>query len=318
MTFRASEVLWLLAIVPFALAFLVVRERDRRRNARRFVSERLRGVVNLARPARPWLLALAILAAVLALAGPRAGYVTMPIAERESNRVIAIDVSNSMGAEDVGTSRIAAAKAIAARLTASQAGRIGLVVFEAGAEVASPLTTDSDAVGSLIDTIQPGEVGRPGSDLGAAILSAVRVSESDVGQKADVVLISDGEEQGTRLREAIARAKERGIAVHAILIGTSEGSTIPAPDGGVLADESGQVVTTYAHAETLQTIARSTGGVFLENPFSEHALDPLLVRRAAGKLKEREVRVPIDRFQWPLGLAFLALFLGSLANRGAE
>src|SRR5256885_5486336 len=133
MTFRTTELLWLLAIVPFALAFFVVRERERRRNARRFVSERLRGVANAVRPARPWLLALAIGAAIVALAGPRAGYRTMPIAERESNRVIAIDVSNSMAAEDVGTSRIAAAKAIAARLAASQAGRIGLVVFEAGA-----------------------------------------------------------------------------------------------------------------------------------------------------------------------------------------
>lgn len=318
MTFRSTELLWLLALVPFALVFFIVRERDRRRTARRFVSERLRGVTNAVRPARPWLLALAIAAGVVALAGPRAGYTTVPVAERESNRIIAIDVSNSMAAEDVGTSRLAAAKAIAARLVAAHAGRVGLVVFESGAEVSSPLTSDGDAVNTLIDTIQPGEVGRPGSDIGSAILAAARVAEADPGQKADVVLISDGEEQGSRLREAIALAKERGLPVHAILIGTAEGTTIPSPDGGVLEDESGQAVTTYAHAETLETVARATGGTFLENPFSAHALDPLLVRRAAGKMKQHEVRVPIDRYQWPLALAFAALFLGSLVNRGAE
>jgi Ca-activated chloride channel family protein len=318
MTFRTPELLWLAALVPFALAFLVVRERERRRVARRFVSERLRGVANPARPARPWLLALALLAALAALAGPRAGFTTVPVTERESNRVVAIDVSNSMGAEDIGTSRLAAAKALAKRLIDAHAGRVGLIEFESGADVISPLTTDSEAVLALLETILPGDVGRPGSDLGAAIDAAARVAESDPGQRADVVLISDGEDQGSLLREALTRAKAKGIAVHTILVGSPDGATIPTPGGNVLHDESGQVVTTYARGDLLQTIARTTGGTFLENPFAEHGLDPLLARRGTGKARERQVRVPIDRYQWPLALAFAFLFLGSLAHRGAE
>lgn len=316
-SFRAPELLWLLILVPFALAFLVVRERDRRRAARRFVSERLRGVANAARPARPWILGLAILAALVAFAGPRAGYTNVPITERESNRVIAIDVSNSMAAEDIGTSRLAGAKALAKRLIDAHAGRVGLIEFESGADVISPLTTDSEAVIALLDTIQPGDVGRPGSDLGAAIDAAARVTTSDPGQRADVVLISDGEDQGTRLREAMANAKERGIAVHTILVGSPNGATIPTPEG-VLHDDSGQVITTYARGDLLQTIARTTNGTFLENPFAEHGLEPLLARRGLGKAKERQVRVPIDRYQWPLAAAFALFLLGSLAHRGAE
>jgi Ca-activated chloride channel family protein len=318
MTFRAPELLWLLVLVPFGLAFLVVRERERRRIARRFVSERLRGLANPARPARPWLLGLAMLAALAALAGPHSGYMNVPVTERESNRVVAIDVSNSMAAEDIGTSRLAAAKALARRLIDAHAGRIGLIEFESGADVISPLTNDSEAVLSLLDTILPGDVGRPGSDLGAAIDAAARVAESDPGQRADVVLISDGEDQGSRLREALQKAKERGIAVHTILVGSPDGANIPLPGGEVMRDEGDQVVTTYARSDTLQTISRTTGGTFLENPFAEHALDPLLARRGGGKARERQVRVPIDRYQWPLAAAFLFLFLGSLANRGAE
>jgi hypothetical protein len=89
------------------------------------------------------------------------------------------------------------------------------------------------------------------------------------------------------------------------------------PDGSSLRDENGHVVTTYAHRDTLQQIASTTGGMFLENPFAEQALDPLLAVRAGGATKQRTVRMPIDRYQWPLALAFIALFLGSMAHRGA-
>ena len=101
------------------------------------------------------------------------------------------------------------------------------------------------------------------------------------------------------------------------MIGSRQGSTIPT-DGGDLRDESGRVVTTYAKSETLESIAGATGGIFLDNPFSAHALDPLLVARSFGAAKQKTVRVPVDRYQWPLAAAFLLFLLGSLANRGAE
>jgi hypothetical protein len=84
---------------------------------------------------RPWLLGLSIACAVLALAGPHAGYRLVPIVAREANRVLVIDVSNSMAAEDVGTSRLSAAKALAMRLADAQEGRVALVVFEADPDV---------------------------------------------------------------------------------------------------------------------------------------------------------------------------------------
>jgi Ca-activated chloride channel family protein len=317
MSFRSMVVLWLLAILPIALAFLIARERLRTRIARRFAAERLRGNTNPARSLRPWLLGSALALAILALAGPFFGYEVVPVIAREANRVLVIDVSNSMGAEDVGTSRLSAAKAIAMRLANAQDGRVALVVFEAMPEVVSPLTSDTEAVSSLIDTIQPGEIGEPGSDLGSAILAALRLIENDPAQKADLVVLSDGEDQGTRVTEAVQRARQRGVEVSTIVVGSSSGSTIPSTRGP-LRDESGEIVTTYARTDVMSEVARNTGGVMLENPFADDALHPLLGKRGALTNNETETRVPVDRYQWPLGLAFVLFLAGSVLHRGAE
>lgn len=317
MSFRSFTLLWLLAIVPFALAFFLSRERLRTRIARRFASEHLRGVANPARPLRPWFLGIALLLAVVALAGPSAGFELVPIVARDANRVIVIDVSNSMAAEDVGTSRLSAAKAIAIRLANAQEGRVALIVFEALPEVASPLTTDTEAVATLIDSVVPGEVGQPGSDVGNAIFAAIRLIESDRTQNADIVVLSDGEDQGARVEEAKRRAKAAGIPVSTIVVGTPDGSTIPTPNGP-LRDENGETVTTFARTDVLRDIAADTGGTMLENPFGAQALDPLLSFAGGATTRQTHARVPIDRYQWPLALAFFAFLAGSLLHRGAE
>jgi len=317
MSFRNLNLLWLLAVIPFALLLLLAREQLRTRLARRFASEHLRGVANPARVLRPWLITLALLASIVALAGPYRGFTLVPVLAREASRVLVIDVSNSMAAEDVGASRLSAAKAIAKRLAEAQDGRVALIVFEASADVVSPLTSDTDAVIALLDTLQPGEVGQPGSDIGTAILAAMRLIEADPLTKADIVLISDGEDQGTRVDEALRRTKLRGIAVSTVLVGSAQGSTIPTGNGP-LRDTSGEAVTTYARSEALREITSATGGRMLENPFAEHALDPLIPNARAGLLRPTQTRIPIDRYQWPLALAFFALLGGSLANRGTE
>lgn len=317
LTFRALPLLALAALAPVALVILVARERHRIHLARRFISERLRGVASPARAARPYVIALSLLAAVVALAGPRAGYTVMPIQERQSNRVIAIDVSDSMGATDVGTSRLQAAKAIADRIIASTPGRIGAVVFENRAEVVSPMTSDDEAVSELVDSIQAGEVGAPGTDIGGALLSAAHLLDSDPAQKGDIVLISDGEDQGGRIDDALRLLRQKGIVVTAIVVGSTSGSTIPGEDGGDLRDDNGQVIHTYAHPEVMQRVAQQTGGRLYVNPFGEHDLDRIAAA-PGGNPRKKNVKVPIERYQWPLALAFFALLGGSLLNRGAE
>lgn len=317
MTFRSVTLLWLLAIVPFVLAFFLWRENVRAGVARRFVNERLRGVSVPLRWLRPWLLGLAFVCSVLTAAGPFAGYETVPIVARETNRVLVMDVSNSMAAEDVGTSRLSAAKALAIRIASAQQGRVGLVVFEGAPEVVSPLTSDTDAVAALIDTITTGEVGEPGSDVGSALLAAMQLIENDPLQKADIVVLSDGEDHGTRVREALARASLRATAISTIVIGTPRGATIPT-SRGPLRDDGGEPVITAARTDVMESIASASGGMLLVNPFGAAALDPLIRDTRSATERATVARIPVERYQWPLALAFLAFCTGSLLHRGAE
>lgn len=317
MTFRDPRLLWTLAAIPFAALFFFSRERIRERLARMFVSERLRGA-NAIRFIRPWLLTAGLAFGLLALAGPLRGFMTVPVIEREANRVVVLDVSNSMLAVDLGTSRLSVAKALARRLMSEWPGRVALVEFEEVPEVVSPLTNDAEAVLFLLDSIQAGEVGKAGSDLGAALTSALRLVEAEPGAKADIVLISDGEDQGKTLDSVLKRAKSRGVTISTVLVGTPEGGTIPTPQGEMLKDDSGNVVKTAAHGEILQKIASQTGGVYIANASARSSIESLQAGAMTTTAKESKVRVPVDRYQWPLALAFVALFLGSVVNRGAE
>jgi len=317
MTFRSLPLLWLLAVVPLALLLLVVRERARLRLARRFVAERLRGVANPARVIRPYIVTIALAAALFALAGPSVGFTMTPVEEHTANRVIAIDVSRSMGANDVGTTRLEAAKALARRIIDAHEGRVGLIVFESGAEVVSPLTTDGDAVAQLADSLQPGELSQPGTDLGSSIAAGLRLLEADPGQKGDIVVISDGEDQEAHMTEGLRQAKLRGVPVSTITVGQTEGSTIPQANGRPLQKENGQWIFTYAHPEVMRTVAEGSGGHALVNPFGDRDLD-VLVARGGSSGRQKMIRTPIDRYQWPLAFAFVALICGSIVNRGAE
>lgn len=317
MTFRDPRLLWLLAAIPFAALFFFSRERVRERLARMFMSERLRGA-NTIRGIRPWLLTAGLGLGLLALAGPLRGFMTVPIVEREANRVVVLDVSNSMLATDMGTSRLSVAKALARRLMEEWPGRVALVEFEEVPEVVSPLTNDTEAVLYLLDSVQAGEVGKPGSDLGAALTAALRLVEAEPGAKADLVLISDGEDQGKTLDGVLARARNRGVVVSTILVGTPEGGMIPTPEGEPLKDDSGNVVKTQAHGEILQKIASRTGGTYIASATAESSIAPLQAKALVVTDKESKVRVPLDRYQWPLALAFVALLGASVVNRGAE
>ncbi|HVT43494.1 MAG TPA: VWA domain-containing protein [Thermoanaerobaculia bacterium] len=320
LSFRSPLLLWLLLAVPFVLLVLSRRERERRLASERFVSERLRGRDRY-RAGRPVVISLALALTFLALAGPRFGSETIDVPRRESNLVIALDISSSMDAEDVGTSRLTAAKSIVRRL-AAESGRSGLVVFEGVSQVVSPLTSDQDALVALVDTVRTGELSEPGSDLGGAVSESLRIARAGVGAVAHVVLISDGEEQGGGgVDQAIRQAKTSEVPISTIMIGTEAGAKIPMAPGRFLKDESGNEVITRARPSDMRMIAESTGGKFHANPFSERAMREILSElrmRGAGSEEDEQVHVPIERYQWPLGAAFFAFVLGSLLNRGAE
>lgn len=318
LTFAEPQRLWLLVAAPAAAMLLVARERVRAARAERFVSARVRGNSNGLRGARPWLLALALTLGVVAFAGPRLGEQVRELPTIESNLVIALDLSQSMDARDAGTSRLSAAKAIARRLIESSNARVGLIVFEASAETVSPLTEDHAAVTTLIDSLDTGELPESGSDFAKAIDEAIELAKSVGDRAVDVVILSDGEHRGRGWEETLGVARARGLRVSAVVVGTSEGAPIPIEGGGNLEDASGNQVVTRASDEPLRTIASECGGKFWSNPSEPITAEALMATEVTKSRGGRLERIPIERYQWPLGAA-LFLFLGAMVvNRGAE
>lgn len=318
LSFAEPDRLWLLVAAPAVAMLLLSRERFRMSAADRFVSARVRGNSNGLRGARAWLLALAMMLGVVASAGPRLGERVRELPAIESNLIIALDLSQSMDARDAGTSRLSAAKAIARQLIESSDARVGLIVFEANAETISPLTEDHAAVETLIDSLDTGELPESGSDFSKAIDESTELAKSVGDRAVDVVILSDGEHRGGRWEESLGVARARGLRVSAVVVGGSEGAPIPLEGGGSLEDSSGKQVVTRSSDEPLRTIASECGGRFWSNPAEPVTAEVLMDAEATIGRSGRLERIPIERYQWPLGAA-LVFFLGAMVvNRGAE
>lgn len=318
LSFREAQLLLWLVAAALALAFLIARERRRREMADHLVSEATRGISNRLRIARPYFLGIGIALAIVALAGPRAGFTRMHVAQEARQRIVVLDVSQSMDAVDVGTSRLSAGKAIARRLlTTPGVTRAGLVVFEGKAVPVAPLTTDSDALVTLLESLRSGETEEPGSDIGAGVQAALDLLGTSLAASSDIVLISDGEDQGKSLDASIAAAEAKKVKVSAVLVGGTEPVTIPT-ESGPLTTEDGETVRTTPDPSTLQRIVRATGGVFLANPSATEAEKKIAPGQTGSQRSGGEVDVPIERFQWPLTAAVFLLLLGGIANRGSD
>jgi Ca-activated chloride channel family protein len=318
LTFRDPRLLALLAAVPVLALLFAMRERRRRSLAARMVSERLRGGAAPLRTVRPWLLAAGCIAAVVALAGPRLGFETRDIVTAQTNLAILLDVSNSMAAPDAGTTRLSAAKAVAKELLGMSDGKVALVAFEGAAEVISPLTTDTAAIADLIDTLSEGELAEPGSNLGKAIDRGAQLLARAGDQRGRIVILSDGEDDGGEVDDALRKAREAGIAIATVTFGSADGSEIPTAEGPLL-DREGRIVHSTPDRETMARIARATGGAAIVNPSDARSLDAIgSGLQLRGAPTAEQLRVPIERYQWPLGAALVLFALASLAHRGAE
>lgn len=318
LTFREPRWLWALAGLPLLLGLLVWRERVRVSESARFLSERLRGRSNGLRFMRPWILTAALGLVIFSLAGPQLGVTEQEIRISGANRIFVVDVSESMAAADVGGSRLHAARSVVRALLSRAPERVALVVFEATPAVMTPLTTDTAAVDTLLDSLGVAETERAGSDIGEALLGALELARRASPDPVDIVIVSDGEHQGGPPDAAIRRAEEAGVVVHTVLIGTREGRPIPAGKGRKQ-NRDGSVIITKASDQPLRRIAAQTGGKFLDNPFMGESLLSTLAPGEQGRVRgTATITTPVQRYQIPLALSILLLLTAGVLNRGAE
>jgi len=258
---------------------------------------------------------------LVALAQPRWGFRWAELKQEGTNIVVVLDTSLSMDAQDVSPSRMERAHREIFDLVDNLRGdRVGLVLFSGGAYTRMPLSLDYQALRTMVRRSTTTTLKSQGSDLGAAIRTAVEVSgEADEADRA-IVIVSDGEDQIGNGVAAAKVARESGAHIFTVGVGTADGAPIPLKNGGFKKSKSGDVVLTKLGEQTLQEIAAVGGGAYVRSVAGSADMRAIYEDEILGKLKRaeqtvRREKIWTERFQWPLGLAWL-LGLLAFAVRG--
>jgi Ca-activated chloride channel family protein len=253
---------------------------------------------------------------VLAAARPQWGVRAETVRRRGVDVFLALDTSYSMNAEDVAPSRLARAKgAIRSLISRLRGDRVGLISFAGSALVLCPLTLDYGAAYLFLEVADTENVPEPGTSLAAAILAANSSFVAGERKFKVLVIVTDGEDLEGQLDEAIAKAREAGIIIYAVGIGTPEGRPIPVRDakGSIVEyrkDAAGQVVVSSLDERSLAQVATQTGGRYFRATTSEGELDEIYGEISQLEKKEFESKLVQnleDRYQIPLGAALLLL-----------
>ena len=238
---------------------------------------------------------IALLAIVGGLAQPHLGEEIKPQPPQRADVMVVVDVSLSMAAEDLKPSRLEHAKQqVLTLIDRLQGDRIGVIIFAGASALRVPLTLDYDAAKAVVRTIQPDSAPVPGSAVAEGVGTALRSLRTSTASTRTVLLITDGEDLGSEIPAAIAEANAQEIAVHAVGVGTPQGSPIPVRQfrgstSRLKRDSSGQVVITRLDEQSLQQLASATAGSY------RRALGP---GRELGDTYDRVVYRPnLDPFQ---------------------
>ena len=203
-----------------------------------------------------------------ALAGPSIGTSQKEIKEEGKDIFVAIDLSQSMNAVDIGPSRLQRIKFEMKNFVRNFAGdRIGLVIFSSEAFIQCPLTYDQNVLQLHLDGLNSGLVPNTGTDISAPlnlILNKFEIVESQEAKSKSIILISDGEDFGDNFQNITNKMAEIGIKVFTLGIGTTQGSTIPKGNTVIIDPKTSQPVLTRLESENLKLIAAQTDGQYFE------------------------------------------------------
>lgn len=320
--FASPEWLWLLSLVPLTLIGYWLLRQWAEYKLRRFGNKRtLRELMPERSRARGWikmsLFALAIGFVVLALARPQTGSKLRSVETFGREIVLAVDVSNSMLAEDTEPSRMARTRHAIQQLTRHMTeDHVGIVAFADDVEVLLPITSDYKMAEAKLRSLSPALIANQGTDIGEALEVALlsfsnntRTSNSRV-----IILITDGEAHDDKALAVAERAKQEGVVVCCIGIGTPEGMALKI-DGEMIEDEDGKMVVTKLNEQLLNDIAAATGGIYIRSTNASFGLDEVVAeldKIQTTELKHRNFEEYDEEYMWFLGVALLLLIVESL------
>ncbi|MDR3256526.1 MAG: VWA domain-containing protein [Endomicrobium sp.] len=311
--------LLLLLIPAFAVFFYVVLKKRKTMLALLISSINMSSLaaVNLKAYAIKYILLLAgLFFIVLAMARPQYGYKIRTIIKESSEIVIALDVSRSMLAEDSKPNRLEKAKIMVTRIVEENPGeKIGVIIFSGFAMWQCPMTYDLQALKMFLESVEIGNLPLGGTQISDAIMLASKAISDKATSGKVMLLISDGEDHDSKIKEAINAAKKAELKIISVGIGTSEGAPIPIKDEtGVIRDyvkdRKGQIVMSKMNSVLLKSVAKETGGKYISALDKDISTELVKTIRGLDKNKNETSNRDnkTDRFQIFLLLGLIALF----------
>lgn len=261
--------LWLLLIIPILIIIKIMMWYVQRKKLSRIGNPTLlKELMPDVSRFRPWvkflLLITALSSLILALARPQFGSKISHEKRNGIEAIIALDISNSMLAQDVQPSRLDKSKLMIENLINSFINdKIGLVVFAGEAYVQLPITSDYVSAKMFLSDITPNLISAQGTDIARAIRVSLSSFTQQKGVGKAIILITDGEDNEGGALEAVKEAKEKGVNVFILGVGDSKGSPIPLGNGEYLKDNHGQTVMTALNENMCKEIAQAGSGTYI-------------------------------------------------------
>lgn len=316
--FEDPAYLYLLVLVPILALIRFYSYRNQKKRLRKFgdpnLLKELMPDVSRWRPSvKFWLLEAALTLMIVMLARPQMGTRISHEKRTGIETIIAMDISNSMLAEDVVPSRLERSKMMVENLVDNFTNdKIGLIVFAGDAFVQLPITSDYVSAKMFLSSIDPSMIQTQGTDIATAISMATHsfTPEENIGKA--IIIITDGEDHEGGATEAAEEAKNLGMRVYVLGVGSVKGSPIPVPGtGDYMRDNTGEVVMSALNEQMCREVAQAGGGAYIHvenNSSAQRQLDEEL-----DKLEKRETESTIysdydEQFQ-AVGILALLLLL---------
>jgi len=314
--FANIEMLWLLVTIPVFIAAFVVYTKRKRRQLEAFgdaeLMEQLMPNASRVRPIVKFTIVMvALTLLIFAAARPQFGQSERTEKRQGIEAIVALDISNSMLAEDVAPNRLDRAKQMLSKLMDNMVNdKVGLVVFAGDAFVQLPITCDYVSAKMFLNSIKPELIKTQGTAIGAALSTSIRCFGEQSDASRAIILITDGENHEDDAIAVAKRAKEMGIRVLVVGIGKPEGSPIPMPGtNNFRKDRQGNVVVSKLNEEMCREIAQAGGGIYVRCDNTNTATKA--IQKELDKLGTQEIETQVytdynEQFQ---SFALIALLL---------
>lgn len=292
--FADPNVLYLLIILPFVAIFYFYSNYRRTKRLRKYGDpELLSMLMPEASAHRPvfkfWVLWIALGLSIVMLARPQFGTRLEKVKRSGIETIIALDISNSMLAEDVVPSRLEKAKSLISRLVSNfNDDKVGLIVFAGDAFTQLPITSDYISAKMFLESITPSLISSQGTNIGEAIRLAIKsfTPQEKVGRA--IIVITDGENHEGGAVEAAKEAASKGMKVFVLGIGSPDGSPIPLEGSNdYRKDNQGNVIVSRLNEQMCREVAQAGNGVYIRVDNSSSAQS--LLQKEIDKLTKSDL-----------------------------